>query len=203
MKLLLVDDHALFREGLKYVLVQLDEHVEVVECGRCSEAFSIIEKDKDFDLILLDVDLPDMSGLEGLQKLREIDPSIPIVFLSGSEEGHLIRKALDLGVMGYIPKSQTSEIMIQALQLILKGGRYIPDHVLRASADEKDGLEGLTARQKEILELITQGKSNKEIANVLGIADNTVRVHISAIFQLLKVNNRTEAALKALHIGHK
>jgi len=199
MKLLLVDDHALFREGLKYVLNELDDDVSVIECGRCSDAFKVVGDHDDIDLILLDVGLPDMSGLEGLKKIRQIDPSIPIIILSGSEEGHVIRKALELGVMGYIPKSQTSDIMIQAIQLVLKGGRYIPDHILKEETDETGDVEGLTARQKEILHLITQGKSNKEIANILGIADNTVRVHISSIFQLLKVNNRTEAALKALN----
>ena len=113
----------------------------------------------------------------------------------------LIKKALEMGVMGYIPKTLSSEIIVQALQLILKGGRYVPDNILQGTDKPQHQDIKLTARQKEILDLISQGKANKEIATILGIADNTVRVHISAIFQILKVNNRTEAAFAALQEG--
>ncbi len=201
MRVLLVDDHALFRDGLKLVLKQLGEEVEISECGTCEEAYEIIKESEGFNLILLDVDLPVISGIEGLQEFRKLDPSAPIVFLSGADDQKLIRKALELGVMGYIPKTLNSEIIVQALRLIMKGGRYVPDNIL-LQADEPAHQEIiLTMRQKEILNLISQGKANKEIANILGIADNTVRVHISAIFQILKVNNRTEAAFAALQEG--
>lgn len=201
MKILLVDDHALFRDGLKLILVQIGEDVEISECGNCEDAYRIIRESEGFNLILLDVGLPDISGMEGLQEFRKLDPSAPIVFLSGSDDHKLIRKALELGVMGYIPKTLSSEIIIQALQLILKGGRYVPDNILRDTDKLARPEISLTARQKEILNLISQGKANKEIASILGIADNTVRVHISAIFQILNVNNRTEAAFAALQTG--
>lgn len=209
MKVLLVDDHTLFRDGLKLVLQRLADEVFISECGSCAEAFEIIKKSKGFDLILLDVDLPVISGMDGLQEFRKLDPGAPIVFLSGSDDQDLIRKALEMGVMGYIPKTLGSEIMLQALQLILKGGKYIPDNILQC----RDGPEFaaksapgypkimLTSRQSEIILLISQGKVNKEIAKTLGISDNTVRVHISAILQTLKVNNRTEAAFMALQEG--
>ena len=201
MRILLVDDHVLFRDGLKLVLARLGEDVEISECGACEEAFQIIKSSDGFDLILLDVDLPVISGMEGLQDFRRLDPSAPIVFMSGSDDYNLIKKALEMGVMGYIPKTLSSDIMIQALQLILKGGRYVPDNILYGRDDNKIAGVTLTVRQNEILQLITQGKSNKEIACLLGIADNTVRVHISAIFQILKVNNRTEAAFAAFQEG--
>jgi DNA-binding NarL/FixJ family response regulator len=201
MKILLVDDHILFRDGLKLVLKQLGDDVAISECGTCREAYIIIRESEGFDLILLDVDLPVISGMEGLQDFRELDPSAPIVFLSGSEDHNLIKKALEQGVMGYIPKTLSSEIMIQALQLILKGGRYVPDNILNTSNGQTQTKVVLTARQNEILQLISQGKANKEIARTLGIADNTVRVHISAIFQILNVTNRTEAAFAALQEG--
>ena len=201
MKILLVDDHVLFRDGLKLVLKQIGDDVDIKECGTCTDAYAIIRESEGFDLILLDVDLPVISGMEGLQEFRKLDPSAPIVFLSGSDDHKLIRKALELGVMGYIPKTLSSEIMIHALQLILKGGRYVPDNILKGSDEVKRPEITLTARQSEILQLITHGKANKEIAKILGIADNTVRVHISAIFQVLKVNNRTEAAFAALQEG--
>ncbi|WP_417317500.1 response regulator [Emcibacter sp.] len=202
MRMLLVDDHALFRDGLKFVLNQLDPEVEILEAGNCHDAFVVLENDDDFDLILLDLDLPGMSGLEGLKKIRVIAPIVPVVILSGSEDGSLVRRGLEMGVMGYIPKSHTSDIMLQALQLIMKGGRYVPDNILLSSTDDnKRSFQSLTARQLEILKHITMGKSNKEIARSLGIADNTVRVHISAIFQVLNVNNRTEAAYAAMQEG--
>ncbi|WP_339860836.1 response regulator transcription factor [Paremcibacter congregatus] len=201
MKILLVDDHVLFRDGLKFVLRQLADVVDIRECGSCEDAYQLMETDDGFDLILLDVDLPGISGMDGLQGFRRLDPSAPIVFLSGSDDYNLIKRALELGVMGYIPKTLSSEIMIQALQLILKGGRYVPDNVLYGADHHSRSKVVLTTRQSEILRLISQGKSNKEIAQNLGIADNTVRVHISAIFQILKVNNRTEAAFAALQDG--
>ena len=201
MKILLVDDHALFRDGLKLILKQVGEVVEISECGSCDEAHPIIRESEGFNLILLDVNLPNISGMEGLQEFRELDPSAPIVFLSGSDDHRLIKKALELGAMGYIPKTLSSEIIIQALRLILKGGRYVPDNILQGTGELSRSEISLTARQTEILNLISQGKANKEIAAILGIADNTVRVHVSAIFQILKVNNRTEAAFAALQEG--
>ncbi len=201
MKILLVDDHTLFRDGLKLVLQKIADDVLISECGTCADAYEIIKKSDGFDLILLDVGLPVISGMDGLQEFRKLDPSAPIVFLSGSDDQNLIRKALNLGVMGYIPKTLNSEIMLQAIHLILKGGRYVPDNVLQDDDRSNHSKINLTSRQSEILTLISQGKSNKEIARTLGIADNTVRVHISAVFQALKVNNRTEAAFTALQEG--
>jgi len=201
MKILLVDDHELFRDGLKLVVQQISDDVDIRECGNCAEAYRIIREDEGFDLILLDVDLPGISGMEGLEEFRKLDPCAPIVFLSGSDDSQMIRRALDMGVMGYIPKTLGSEIIIQALQLVLKGGRYIPDSVLSPTEPPFRTETVLTGRQKEILALLSRGKANKEIARILDITDNTVRVHISAIFQALKVNNRTEAALAALKQG--
>lgn len=201
VKILLVDDHILFRDGLKLVLQKIGDNVEISECGTCADAYQIVKESDGFDLILLDVDLPVISGIEGLQEFNRLDPSAPIVFLSGSDDYSLIKKAMEMGVMGYIPKTLSSDIMIQALRLILQGGRYVPDNILQGEGGPHHSEIILTSRQREILELISQGKPNKEIAKTLGIADNTVRVHISAIFRILKVNNRTEAAFTALQAG--
>ncbi len=201
LKILLVDDHELFRDGLKLVIERIGDNVDISECGNCHDAYQIVRDSEGFDLILLDVDLPGISGMEGLEEFRRLDPCAPIVFLSASDDQNLIRKMLGMGVMGYIPKTLGSEIMIHALQLILNGGIYVPDNILQAVDSPKHSEIILTRRQKEILELLSQGKANKEIAAILGIADNTVRVHISAIFQILQVNNRTEAAFTALQAG--
>ncbi|WP_138379791.1 response regulator [Luteithermobacter gelatinilyticus] len=202
MRMLLVDDHTLFRDGLKHVLSQLEDDLKILEAGTYEDAMAIIRGDDNVDLVLLDLDLPDMSGLQGVKAVRDMNPVLPVAILSGAEDGGLIRKAMEMGVMGYIPKSLGSEVMLQALRLILKGGRYVPDNILQEDPQERArNFHSLTTRQLEILRLITLGKSNKEIARTLGIADNTVRVHISAIFQVLNVNNRTEAALAALQEG--
>lgn len=201
MKILLVDDHELFRDGLKLVVQQIGADVEISECGTCADAYQIMRENEGFDLILLDVDLPVISGMEGLAQFRKLDPCVPIIFLSGSDDHDMIRRALEMGVMGYIPKTLGSEIIIQALQLVLKGGRYIPDNILYQPDHAQYRQIILTGRQKEILNLLSQGKANKEIARILDITDNTVRVHISAIFQILKVSNRTEAALLAVQEG--
>jgi len=203
MKFLLVDDHALFRDGLKHVLTKFETSVEIVEVSNCNDAFRVVREQNDLDLVLLDLELPDMSGLDGLEKIIEINPIIPVAIISGSEEAAKIQRALKMGAMGYIPKSLSSDIMLQALQLILKGGKYIPDNILTGIGEaEPRAPKSLTVRQSEILQLMIRGKSNKEIAQELRIADNTVRVHISAIFQILGVNNRTEAAFAAAEQGY-
>ncbi len=198
MDILLIDDHSLFREGLKYALLKLSDDVKIFEAGNCTDAFVYARKN-DFDIILLDIKLPDMSGIKALKKFRSITPVTPIVILTASEESYIIKQALDNGAVGYIHKSLTTNVMIKALKLVLGGGRYIPKHILKKLPPDKIyNISDLTKRQMQILKLLKQGQSNKEIAEQLKIADNTVRVHISGIFQVLGVSNRTEAALVAL-----
>ena len=198
MDILLVDDHSLFREGLKYALLKLSDDVRIFEAGNCRGAFSYARKN-DFDIILLDIKLPDMSGIKALKKLRSITPATPIVILTASEEPYIIKQALDNGAVGYIHKSLTTNVMIKALKLVLGGGQYVPKHILKKLPSGKMyNMSDLTKRQMQILKFLKQGQSNKEIAEQLKIADNTVRVHISGIFQVLGVSNRTEAAMVAL-----
>jgi DNA-binding NarL/FixJ family response regulator len=130
MKVLLVDDHQLFREGLVILVKRLDGEVETVEAASCAEAFAALQREPDIELILLDVGLPDMSGLDGISVIRERHPGIPIVVLSSQEDRASVMQALDSGAMGYIPKTSSSDIMISALQLILANGIYLPPVVL-------------------------------------------------------------------------
>ena len=206
MKILLIDDHPLFIEGMRGLLQRLDDDVVIQDSGSCEEALALIETDDEMDLVLLDLNLPGMSGLDGMQKLRHQLPATPIVLLSASEDRNKVLRAIELGAKGYIPKSSTSDIIITALQLVLSGGVYLPMAVLDTvnSAQAKTGNgngQTLTARQVEVLKLLAEGHSNKIIARQLNMAENTVRVHISAVFRFLEVNNRTEAGLAALHMG--
>lgn len=210
MKILIADDHALFREGLRYVLARLgDDEVEVFQAKDGAEALALVAGHPDLDLILLDLAMPGMDGFAGLRALRARIPSVPVVILAASEEPADIRLALDGGAMGFIPKSSTSEVMLTALRLVLAGGVYLPPAFLERSRTGKGGIVsatptleklGLTARQFDVLRLLGQGKSNKEIAQALALAEGTVKLHVSAILKALDAVNRTQAVVAAARL---
>lgn len=206
MKILLIDDHPLFIEGIRNVLLQLNNQVQIQTSGSCEEALELTREDDDFDLVLLDFNLPGMSGLEGLKLLRHQLPATPIVLLSASEDRNKVLSAIELGAKGYIPKSSSAEIIINAIQLVLSGGVYLPMAVLdtvNSSPQKNTNTEGhtLTPRQIDVLKLLADGLSNKAIGNQLEMAENTVRVHVSAILKFLEVKNRTEAGVAAVKMG--
>ncbi|MHB8455336.1 MAG: response regulator [Acidiferrobacterales bacterium] len=206
MNILLVDDHPLFRSGIAAALAELAESARSVEADSCEQALHLINGGAEFELILLDLNLPGMDGLTGLTKLRDATPATPIVILSATDHAAKIRQALHAGAKGYIPKSSGREIILSALRLVLSGGVYLPLTLMQISpptvypVDNADGAE-LTARQQEVLQLMARGKSNKEIAHALGMAENTVRVHVAAILKYLDVQNRTEAGFAAFNRG--
>ncbi|MDH5445702.1 MAG: response regulator transcription factor [Gammaproteobacteria bacterium] len=204
MKILVVDDHPLFLEGIRTVLPQLGTDVSIQSSGSCEEAMSCL--DEDFDLILLDINLPGMSGLEGMQQIRHQAPATPLVVMSASEDRNKVMQAIEQGAKGYIPKSSTPEIILTALQLVLSGGVYLPMAILDTvnssqSKTTNDEGQSLTPRQVDVLKLLAEGHSNKAIGNQLDMAENTVRVHVSAILRFLDVGNRTEAGLAASRMG--
>lgn len=207
MNILLVDDHPLFLEGMRGVLQKLNDVVSIHTSGSCEEALALAGVDSDaFDLVLLDINLPGMSGLDGLQQIRHQLPATPLVVLSASEDRSKVLRAIELGAKGYIPKSSTPDIIITALQLVLSGGVYLPMAVLdtinsaQAKTSNTDG-QTLTPRQVEVVRLLAEGHSNKAIGQQLALAENTVRVHVSAILRFLGVNNRTEAGMAAARMG--
>ncbi|MEZ4279814.1 MAG: response regulator transcription factor [Myxococcota bacterium] len=208
LRILLCDDHALFREGLRLVLAQLDEEVELVGVADGASAMREAAADDDFDLVLLDLALPDASGLEVLAGLREHHPSVPVAVLSGSEVARDVRSSLDLGAVGFIPKSSTASVLLAAIRLVLSGGIYLPPNLLDDSAVTgsprrlpRAPVGGppsprLSPRQWEVLALLAEGRSNGEIGQALAIASGTVKSHVMRIYEELRVNNRTEAALR-------
>ena len=212
MKVLLVDDHQLFREGLVILLKRLDSQVEAVEAASCAEAFSCLAREADIDLILLDVGLPDMSGLDGIAVICERHPGIPIVVLSSQEDRASVFKALDRGAMGYIPKTSSSDVMISALQLILANGIYLPPVALMGGGSAAPARTlpqsnkhpsdlGLSPRQAEVLFLILQGKPSKMICRDLNLSASTVKAHTSAVLRALNVTTRTQAVIAAGKLG--
>jgi len=215
MKTLIVDDHALIRDALQGVLKKIKRGVIVREASDSRQAMEIVANEPDIGLVLLDINLPDRDGFLTLAELRERYPAIAVVVLSAIQERDKVVKALDLGAVGYIPKSARREVMMQALKLVLAGGLYIPPEVLArdqlsrpASLPKSDDRPivsppelGLSERQLEVLALLMQGKNNKVICRALNLAEPTVKNHVTAILRALKVSNRTEAVIAVSELG--
>ena len=203
MKILIVDDHALFREGLCHVLNALDERVSILEAADYESALLHAAKHPDLDMVLLDLNMPGKDGFAVLATFVEKYPALPIVMLSGSSQRKDIQRALDTGAVGYIPKDTTSSIMLNALRLIFSGGTYVPQ-IMVQQADVNAAnrtAHDLTPRQLEVLSLLIHGDSNKEIALKMDLAEGTVKMHVTAIFKILVVSNRTQAAMAAQALG--
>ncbi len=202
MKTLLADDHPLMREGVRQVLAQLEASVEIIDAHDYPSLFAQTAAHADLDLALVDLNMPGFVGMQGITQFRNRFPDIPLVVLSASESPHDIRSALEAGALGYIPKAASTEVMLAALRRVLTGDIYVPlflddgglPHAALADFDDLQH-SGLTARQLEVARLLAQGCTNKAIAGMLAMSENTVKVHIAAIFRTLQVSNRTEAVL--------
>ncbi len=208
MKILVVDDHVLIREALRGVLKELVADSTIIEAPDSRRAMQCLDEHPDLELILLDLYLPDRSGFDVLAELRERYPAISVVVLSASNDRDDITRALDLGALGFIPKSARREVMLSAFRLIFAGGIYVPPEIFGrpqpAPVQPRPPLAaelGLTERQMDVLALMMQGKSNKLICRALDIAEPTVKNHVTAILRALKVSNRTEAVIAAAALG--
>lgn len=202
-KILLIDDHPLFRSGIATVVAELAASVSSTEVGSCEEALRLIDAGEQFELILLDLSLPSLNGMAGLTRLRQAAPATPVVILSATEDADKIKQAIRAGAKGYIPKSAGRESILNALKLVLSGGVFLPINIVM-EAPAPAGGEGdsqLTPRQREVLQQMVRGKSNKEIADLLEMAENTVRVHVAAILKYLGAKNRAEAGFMATRRG--
>ncbi len=207
MKILLADDHPLFREGVKPVLLKLDGETEVIEAKDYPSAFAAAHGNRDLDLALLDLYMPGMRGEDGVSRFRAAFPEVPVVVLSASEQPEDIQRLMAVGALGYITKSSPSEVILGALRLVLSGGVYLPPSLLRPSEPGDPDRErpsrspALTLRQIEVLRELVRGKSNRQIAESLSVTEGTVKIHMAGIFRILKVANRTEAVLIAQKMG--
>jgi DNA-binding NarL/FixJ family response regulator len=215
MKILVVDDHVLIREALRGVLRDLKgEAAVIIDAPDSRRAMRQLEQNPDIELILLDLGLPDRDGIDLLVELCQHYPTTSVVVLSAQLDRDRVLKALDLGALGFIPKSAEREVMLGAFKLIFSGGVYVPPEILdrrqppaaearpaqpkrRVSAADL----GLTGRQMEVLTLMMHGKSNKAICRTLNLAEATVKLHVSAILRALRVANRTEAVIAAGALG--
>lgn len=212
MKILVVDDHPLIRQALHGVLRQLDDAGQVLEAQDWPRAATLLAEHPDVNLILLDLHLPGINGLDALAQVREQHPAIQVVMLSAADDRETVLEAIDRGAAGFIPKSSSNDVMVSALRLVLSGGVYLPREILdhaRSTAPvarpETAGHTlteiGMTERQLEVLGLVVQGRPNKLICRELGLAESTVKIHVSAILKALKVRSRTQAVIAATRLG--
>jgi DNA-binding NarL/FixJ family response regulator len=211
-KILLIDDHTLFREGVQLLLKQLDDSVEVFAAGTCKLGLELAAAHPDLDLVLLDLELPDQMGFEGLGEFREQHPGVPVVMMSARDDAATVVEALDRGAMGFIPKTSSTELMLNALRLVFAGGTYIPPEAIAGHAplSASPGIKrptqtladlGLTERQVDVLRLLVQGRSNKLICRELDLAEGTVKTHMTAVLRALHVTNRTQAIIAIAKLG--
>lgn len=209
MQIIVADDHALVRDMLDAFLKQLDQDVRVLPAANLAQALELARTTESLDLVLLDLRMPGMNGLAGLQSMRQQRPGVPVVILSGEINPAVIRDALQAGAAGFLPKTMRGTAMVNALRLVLSGERYVPDTALPtpgapppATADPGgEGLAALTAREREVLALLVEGQSNKTIAGNLGIEVVTVALHLRSIYRKLGVDSRTQAVRHALQSG--
>jgi DNA-binding NarL/FixJ family response regulator len=209
LKILVVDDHALVREGLRQVLKGLDNNVDVLEAGTCNRAFELAGLHPDLDLVLLDYHLPDMNGLEALDIFARRHPELPIIILSGSVNPRVMRQVISKGAAAFLTKSGMSDELLSVTRLVLAGNVYIPPELVAASAGSPtveppadQPAPQFTPRQEEVLYLLLDGYANKEIGRMLNLSDETVKNHVTAILRGFGVTTRTQAVLAANRHGY-
>ena len=205
-RVIIVDDHPLFRDALKQTLTSAFPGIVIAEAGTLEAVSDTLASDRDFDLVLLDLKMPGVQGFSGLVFLRAQYPAVPIVVVSASEEPHIIRRALDLGASGYIPKSASAETMRRALAVLLGGGIWTPEIAAVETSPDSEAdrlarrLATLTPQQVRVLMMLREGLLNKQIAHQLGVSEATIKAHVSAILQKLDVDSRTQAVIAASRI---
>ena len=205
-RLLIADDHPLFRDALRQSLNGAGSDFDIIEAGSLDETTSQVEANEDIDLILLDLAIPGVRGFSGLMFLRAQYPGIPVVIISGTEEPSAIRRAIEFGASGYIPKSVGRDVMRDAVAQILQGKVWTPPDI-ELDAPQEDEMSSLVTRlatltpqQVRVLMMLGEGLLNKQIAYELSVSEATVKAHVSAILQKLGVDSRTQAVIAANRI---
>lgn len=196
MKILLLDDHALFRAGLRLLLETLARGVVIFEAGTIAEALVVAEAHADLQLCLLDLNLRNEDGLELLERIKVCAPDVAVVVVTACDEAAVMRACIDAGAMSFIAKSSPPEVLAEALRHVLSGAIYLPPTLLDGEAEQSEASLSLSPRQRDVLQGLCRGMSTKSIARDLGLSEHTVKDYIAALFKLLDVHNRTEAVIK-------
>ena len=215
LKILMVDDHAMVREGIRLLLAKQGVDCDLLEAGSCAEAITFLEQHSDVNWVLLDLGLPDMAGIDALRLLRKRFAEVPLVVLSGSEDRALVLECINRGAMGFIAKSSSSAELMHALEVVFAGGVYLPSalfghisparrppaNAVIATTQKRLSRLGMTERQIQVLALLVQGLSNKHIANRLDLSEATIKTHVAASLRALNVKNRTQAVFAVATFG--
>lgn len=210
-ELLIADDHPLFREALHGLIAKLYPSAAIYEADHVNALYALVEDRTDADLLLLDLNMPGASGYSALMHIRSHYPLLPVAIISAYEDPALIQRALDYGALGFIPKSVDSQTLSTALEDILAGNTWVPDYLVDANTNDYDAHEAinllneLTPQQFKVLQMVSTGLLNKQIAHELGVSEATIKTHMTAILRKLGATNRTQAVLIAnqLLLHHK
>jgi len=204
MNILLIDDHTLFRTGIATMLENLEPKTVIQGFATCELAVNSVSNADEISLVLLDYHIPGTSAANNMGVVRTAFPNAKLVLLSGEEKAEIIIEAIDLGASGFIPKTSEPLVLIAALKLVISGGVYLPELVLRAqppsvrnAAKDTSSLTRLTDRQQEVLFHAVDGKSNKNIAREMGLSEGTIKAHLSSAYRALGVQTRSEAVIIA------
>lgn len=214
MKILVVDDHPLVREAMVQLVSRLGGAVDVFEAQDCAGGLEAARSHPDLDLVLLDLNLPGLRGIPALQRFRRDHPTTPVVVVSMFRDRDTVTEVIRNGAMGFIPKSSGRETIVNALRLVLAGSVYVPPEAALDGLLSEDMLPagalahadsvvtlGLTSRQGQVLALVMKGRANKEICRELGLAERTVKAHLTAVLNALRVTSRTQAVIAAGRLG--
>lgn len=219
MKFLIADDHELFLQGLEFILKKQYPQTEIVLTNSYTGIFEILEKQKDFDLIITDLAMPGANWLEAIDRIHSTCPEVPIIIISAVFDPEILQKTFDIGVSGYVSKAFPNNIIMSAINLVIAGGMYIPPELLQLNlqnrtlpireliADLNDNKKPvkennvLTPRQTEVVQCLSEGLSNKQIAYKLGLSEGTVKIHITLLMRALDVSNRVQAVNEARRRG--
>ncbi len=201
-KIIIADDHPLFRAALRQAVTQSVDTVDIIEADTIARLQEVVEKHADADLVLLDLNMPGAHGFSGLAFLRGQYPALPVVVVSGTEDISVIRRAIDYGASGFIPKSAPMPVITHAITAVLQGEIWLPEGIEQkiaglesASTEFSNKLATLTPQQFRVLGMLTEGLLNKQIAYDLNVSEATVKAHITALFRKLGVRNRTQAVI--------
>jgi len=211
MKILVVDDHPLVRDAMSQLVSELGRDTTVLQAPDCAAGLEAARANSDIDLVLLDLNLPGLRGIPALERFRRDHPAMPVVIVSMFRDRETVHEAIRRGAIGFIPKSSSRETIVNALRLILAGSVYVPPEAATGDSAREDAAPlvharsaaelGITPRQGQVLALLMKGRSNKQICRELGLAERTVKAHMSAVLNALKVTSRTQAVIAAGKLG--
>ena len=203
MKILIIDDHSLYRDGLKFNLANMVPEAQFFDAENMEQALEKLKQNTDINLVLANWDMPDIKLKDGIKTLKEISKDSQIGVIASSSENSDIKKILNMGLCCFLPKNIDAKVLNSALGLVLNGGTYFPPSLLNHNSNQFSQTNGkhLTNRQLEVLKYLAQGLSNKQIAYQMNVSEATVKLHINALLRAVGATNRTQAVIKSQQMG--